>query len=275
MRNQSVEAYLRSGYRYVDGWLYPAAAQAIAHLSVEQRRANAVGGVAEIGVHHGKLFILLYLLTSENEPAVAIDLFSRQELNAELSGAGDLERLKKNLRRYADVDRLVVYEGDSMGLTAADLLQLGGGPLRLISIDGGHTSEITAHDLGTAEGALADDGIIILDDCFNEMWPGVSEGLFRYFSGQQSIVPFGIAAGKTFFCRQQVARRYAKTLKMMKARIITEHDFLGSPVVCLDFSPLKLSERISRFEGWQRIRHLGPAKALRSAYYAMRSWLPH
>jgi len=48
-------------------------------------------------VHHGRLFILLYLLGARGEWAVAIDLFSRQESQQRPFGAGDLERFKKNL----------------------------------------------------------------------------------------------------------------------------------------------------------------------------------
>jgi hypothetical protein len=46
------------------------------------------GNVAEIGVHHGRLFILLYLLTSPDERALAVDLFSGQERNIGSSGHG-------------------------------------------------------------------------------------------------------------------------------------------------------------------------------------------
>ena len=79
----------------------------------------------------------------------------------------------------------------------------------MISIDGGHTADITAHDLATAEGALAEGGIVLLDDCFKEMWPGVINGVHRYFSEPRSIIPFGIGANKTFFCHRPFAAGYA------------------------------------------------------------------
>jgi hypothetical protein len=160
--NGSLNAYLKHGHHLVKGWLQPGAAHAIVLLSQQQRSANLSGGAAEIGVHHGKLLILLYLLGAKAEPAVAIDLFSHQHLNVDRSGAGNLDRFKRNLRRHADLDRLVIHEGDSTLLTAEHLLSLGRGPFRLFSIDGGHTAEITAHDLSTAEGALAEGGIVTL-----------------------------------------------------------------------------------------------------------------
>lgn len=243
----------------------------MALLSQEQGRINVRGGVAEIGVHHGKFFIVLYLVSSANEPAVAIDLFSQQHLNTEASGEGDLEQFKRNLSKYADTSHLVVHEGDSTQLCSADLLRLGGGTLRLISVDGGHTPEITAHDLGTAEGALCEGGILILDDCFNGMWPGVSEGLHRYFAERRNViplVPFAIGANKVFFCHEEFADRYSEVLHGMTAKF-AEHDFLRHKVVCLDFSPLTLAERISGMAAWRKFRHLPAGKWMRRLYHAL------
>ena len=270
MNEKQLLSYVRHGHYFVAGWLQPAAAQAAVLLSNEQRHAQVTGGVAEIGVHHGRFFIVLYLLGAPDEPAVAIDLFSHQELNIDGSGAGNLERLKKNLSKYADTSRLVVHEGDSTKVTAADLRRLGGGPLRLISIDGGHTAEITAHDLSTAEGALGDGGIIILDDCFNEIWPGVPEGVNRYFATPRSIVPFSIGAGKTFFCHRGLAQQYAAALRAMKATAF-ERDFLGSPVVCLNVAPLTIAGRIAKTHAWQSVKDLPAGRAMRRYYDAM--WL--
>ena len=256
----------------MQGWLRPGAAHAVIALSDVQRLLHIAGGVAEIGVHHGKLFIVLYLLSSDGEPAVAIDLFSQQYLNFEHSGAGDLERFKKNLHHYADLTRLVIHEGDSTKLNSADLIRLGQGPFRLISIDGGHTPEITAHDLATADGALATGGIIILDDCFNESFPGVAEGVFQYFSEPRSITAFAVGAGKTFFCHHEFASRYAAALRTMRAKI-TEHGFLGYPVVCLEFSPPTLAERIGRIEIWRKLKHLPPPRMMRWLYHSTRPLL--
>jgi hypothetical protein len=249
----SLNAYLKHGHHLVKGWLLPGAAHAIVHLSQEQRSANLSGSVAEVGVHHGKLFILLYLLGSEYEPGVAIDLFSHQHLNVDRSGAGDLNSFRRNLRRHADLSRLILHEGDSTQLTSAHLLELGAGPFRLFSIDGGHTAEITAHDLATAEGALAEGGIIILDDCFNEEWPGVSDGVHRYFSQPRSIVPFAIGAGKTFFSHPAFAQRYAAVLLKMDPKAV-EHDFLGSRVVCFNFKPWTLSGWVRKVDAFRMIR---------------------
>jgi methyltransferase family protein len=258
-----LNAYVRHGHHLVKGWLVPGAAEAIISLSKEQRGLGLPGGVAEIGVHHGKLFILLYLLGSSDESAVAIDIFSKQQLNVDHSGAGDLAAFQRNLRRHADTDRLVIHEGGSTELTSAELLELGRGPFRMISIDGGHTAEITEHDLATSEGALTRGGIILLDDCFNEMWPGVMEGVHQYFSQPRAIVPFGLGANKTFFCHQEFALQYAEILKKINGRIARQ-EFLGHPVICVEYVP-------RTFAGWYR--KADPWRAVRRSYHDVLSRL--
>jgi hypothetical protein len=253
METGKLSAYVKHGNHLVKGWLMPGAIQAIVSLSAQQRRASVSGGVAEIGVHHGRLFILLYLLGNVGEAAVAIDLFSHQNLNNDRSGAGDLERFKKNLRRHAHIDRLVLYEGDSMKLDNHRLIELGGGPLRMISIDGGHTPEVTAHDLEVSEDALAKGGVIILDDCFNEAWPGVVDGVQQYFSSPRLIVPFGVGANKTFFCHKEFVEGYAAVLNAMDPRAITR-DFLGSRVVCFTFRSMTPGAWIRRVDAFRLFR---------------------
>lgn len=224
-------------------------------LSAEQREANVRGGVAEIGVHHGRLFILLYLLGTTDEPALAIDLFSHQELNGDHSGAGDLNRFKKNLARHAGTHRLVIYEGDSVKLDHQQFIEKGRGRLRMISIDGGHSPEITAHDLSISEGALANGGVIILDDCFNESWPGVVDGVTRFFSSPRSIVPFGIGAGKTFFCHQAFAPRYATALRAIDPKAVTR-EFLGSRVTCFTFRARTVGAWMGKVDAFRLFRRM-------------------
>jgi hypothetical protein len=269
-KHPQLHRYLRHGHKFVEGWMLPGAARIIVALGTMQDAEAIAGNVAEIGVHHGKLFILMYLLTRDGEHAVAIDLFSDQARNIEQSGAGDLNKFRTNLCRYADTRRLVVYEGDSTTLDGKALTKLAGGACRLISIDGGHTPEITAHDLATAEGALAPGGVIILDDCFNELWPGVSEGVYRYFRERRGLVPFATGGNKTFFSGSPSAARYADALRNVPTKI-AERDFLGSPVLCCDFAPLTLAESLGRWRVWRDIRDRGPLKIARRVYRVARA----
>lgn len=263
--SKKLEAYLSRGYRSVEGWLLPGAARCAAALAAAQRKAGISGNVAEIGVHHGKLFILLYLLSAAPECALAIDLFEHQDLNIDRSGKGDLQRLIDNLRRHADTERLITHEGDSTRLSGAAIVEMAGGKFRLFSIDGGHTPEVTAHDLATAEAALTEGGIIILDDAFNEMWPGVSEGVYKHFSQARSVVPFAVGANKTFFSHPAYAARYADALRPLATKYDNQK-FLGSPVVCLNFGPLTWAEWIGQFDAWKATKDTPLVSLLRHIY---------
>lgn len=234
-----------------------------------QRQLNVHGNVLEIGVHHGRLFILLYLLSGLGESAVAVDLFGMQELNIDKSGGGNLKAFLANMRRHADVDRLIVHEGDSNKLTGAELRRIGGDAFRLISIDGGHTRETTMHDLAIAEDALAEGGVIILDDFFSEFFPEVAEGTFRYFSERERpVVPFAIGGNKVMFCAKPWADRYSRTLSALSPKTAWR-DFLGSRVLCLNFMPRSLAERIGETSGWRAIKDIWPMQFARRIYRDM------
>lgn len=252
-KDARVAKYVRRGNFFVDGWLLTDAAVTICVLSQRQREMGVEGGAAEIGVHRGKLFILLYLLSRAPEKAVAIDVFEDQHLNVDSSGRGDLNIFRANLERHADSERLVVHKGTSLAVTGADVLGLAGGRVRLFSIDGGHTEEITANDLAIADDALAEGGIIVVDDVFNEQWPGVTNGVHRYFARRPNLVPFAVGGNKTYFCRLSHAEPY-RAAASSAAGQSRMHEFLGCPVVVLDFSRPTLKDRFSRSAAWTRLR---------------------
>ena len=65
------------------------AQQSIVALGSVQKHLGIRGAVSEIGVHHGRLFILLHLLTEASEASVAWDLFESQNDKADGSGRGN------------------------------------------------------------------------------------------------------------------------------------------------------------------------------------------
>jgi hypothetical protein len=265
-----VARYIRHGMFHVEGWLRTEAALAIAALSECQHAAGIEGGIAEIGVHHGKLFILLCLLSRPPERAVAIDLFGDQRFNVDQSGRGDLARFRRNLTRHADDERLVLHQGNSLDLSGADLVRLAAGPLRFISVDGGHTAEITAHDLAIADAGLAEGGIIVVDDVFNEQWPGVGDGVRRYFECRSNLVPFALGANKTYFCRPSHRGLYVEAAAAATTAVTTKV-FLGEPVELLQFVRPRLKDRVAGSLLWQRLRTTPIGLPLRWAWHTGRT----
>jgi hypothetical protein len=258
----SVDRYVRKGNFFVDGWLSSAAAATICTLSQRQRELNVVGGVAEIGIHHGKLFILLYLLSQAPEKAVAIDVFEDQHLNVDSSGRGDLRIFRSNIERYADSTRLVVHKGTSLAVTGSDVERMAEGKVRLFSVDGGHTEEITENDLAIADEALDEGGIIVVDDVFNEQFPGVANGVHRYFARKPNLVPFAVGANKTYFCRLPYAAEYRETAATAAVETRSQN-FFGFPIAVLDFRRPTLQNRITQSDTWAGLRATPAGLALR------------
>lgn len=267
-RNQLLERYVARGHRRVDGWLAPGAIPLLLCVARSQRSLGIHGHVAEIGIHHGKLFLLLYLLRGDGERALAADLFGDQKKNLDRSGEGDLERFRRNLARHGGGDTdLVIAAGDSMTLDGKTVRDRLGGPARLFSVDGGHTPELTRHDLETASAAIAPGGVIVLDDYFHELWPGVSEGTLRFFQeSRPTIVPFAIGANKVLFTTPDHATYYKSALSQASLGTSRLHTtMLGHPVVRVDFAPLPWTERVRQSERWRRQRDLPWGRALRWA----------
>jgi hypothetical protein len=229
----SFQMYRVVGRRTVQGWVEPQTFGVLRVLSDEQRRIGVGGPVAEIGVHHGKLFIALQLLGDPGAPAVAVDVFGDQTLNVDQSGRGDLRRFERQVRRWGDWSAVVVEQSDSTTLGGDEIKGLAGGPVRLFSVDGGHTEQTVLSDMRTAEQALAPGGIVAADDVFNGEWPGVSVGTMRYLDGGGGLVPFAIGFDKTYFTdtthapgfREVIKATYAKRWRIAhKTTVFHGHD---------------------------------------------------
>lgn len=204
--------YARRGFRKVNGWLGAESALIISCLSELQKQAG-VRGVGEIGVHHGKLFILLHLSMAAGERSFAVDVFDRQDLNVDGSGHGDKQIFHANLIKFGGDPALVdLFEESSLNVSPRDILDRTG-PIRLMSIDGGHTASITKNDLVIADKVLADGGIVILDDFFNHGWPDVSIGAVRFLIEEDTAFrPFAVSSYKLFFCNSDLAKVYREAL---------------------------------------------------------------
>ena len=147
--------YLRRHHE-VEGWIEHAAAHVIAYLIALQTANGISGNMMEIGVHHGRLFILLALGCQFGETSLAVDLFERQHLNSSRSGQGDCARLIANLEQYAPSAPYTLVTADSTTLGRSFIRNHR--HLRFVSIDGGHNRDTTCKDLFLAQRMLAPAG---------------------------------------------------------------------------------------------------------------------
>jgi len=258
-----LERYIGSGHRQVEGWLSDLAIAIIVALERLQRDFRIAGPVCEIGVHHGRLFILLHLLTRPGELSVAFDLFEMQHENVDRSGLGNRERLQANLATHGgEPDRVRLVADNSLRLTTARVLEACHGRPRLFSVDGGHTQETTYNDLRLARSCLCEGGLLILDDYFHESFPGVSEGTCRFMRGGQPLHPVAIGGNKfVFTTARDSARAYREHLATQFANQVYRTTAFGEDV--LIFRPLTRRQRLAQTRLWQSVRHTPVGRLLR------------
>lgn len=250
--DERLQRYLTADSRQIHGWLSPLDADLIAAAGAAQTAHGIRGGVGEIGVHHGKLFILLCLLMHDDEAAFCVDVFDRQDLNVDNSGVGNEAIFRRNLEQFADPD-VAVFKKSSLDLGAAEIRDAVG-PVRLFSVDGGHTAEITANDIEVAAATLTEGGVIVVDDYFNPEWPGVSEGFHQVMPGT-GLVPFAIGRAKVLVCQAAYAERFRVHLRQtLSDKFLKETLFLGQPTaIYAALNPVEQRVRQSRL--WQLMRN--------------------
>lgn len=184
-----LHAYATAGVHEVGGWLGPLGIRAFLEVGAVQDIIAVRGDVCEVGVFEGRSFLLAYLQIREAERAIAVDTFADDPARR--------DRFFENLNRHAgDCTGVLHLALDSASLAPADLLGSDEARVRLFSIDGGHDARQTENALSLAERSLHPRGAILLDDCFNEEWPGVQEGLARHLIGGSGLRPIWIGGNK-------------------------------------------------------------------------------
>jgi hypothetical protein len=255
---KKIKKYIRKGFKDIEGWYSQTALELISELNTIQISKDIAGSLCEIGVHHGRSFVLLSLLSQPDEMCIGIDLFEEQDENIENSGCGDEDIVLSNLELYeCEISRIKLISKNSLNLTSRELLDTSQQKFRLYSLDGGHSTNIVQNDLQLAESVLRDGGIIIVDDYFDEKWPGVSEGTLRHLllSGSK-LIPFAIFDDKILFTNNHNLKSvYLNELRELVPKyIIKKTLYLGEACIVIYTSPGKLKNFLRKTKLWQSIK---------------------
>ena len=200
--------------RHLEGWYaYYHLNPVLTAITETQER----GSVGEIGVHHGKMFCALAMLTRPElgEHSLAVDLFGNQGENVDGSGHGNQRIFDENCARLltaAQMQAREVIAINSMALRSTDLTQEAGS-FRLFSIDGGHTSTCVLSDLELVAPTMTPDGVIVIDDFWHPCWPGVWQGTMLFLRRHPEWQPFYVSplvggTNKLMICRAPEVERY-------------------------------------------------------------------
>ena len=155
----------------IEGWFSEESAAIWDALLCFQEHRRVRGHMLEIGVWKGKSAALLALHHDpQSEVCVLVDnQFDQAAVEAALAqvcpdGTGSFQLLEADSRKLLR-DTMIVDAFESF---------------RWIHIDGEHTARAVMNDLEVANGLLADDGIVCVDDYFNWLYPQVTEAVNRY-----------------------------------------------------------------------------------------------
>ena len=170
-----IAAYCLRGHESVAGWLQPGATSLIWSLIEVQKHERISGDIAEIGVWHGKLFILLSLSLAGSERARAVDPF-------DMPGYPNfIAAFQHNLAQFEiPPEKVVTHQMKSEQIPLGQASSFLGGRVRLISLDGDHRRASIVHDLRLSKEVLSDFGVVIVDDIFSAWAPSVTEGIIDF-----------------------------------------------------------------------------------------------
>jgi Methyltransferase domain len=235
-QERALRAYVGNGHSRVDGWLEPLALRSILLLDRLQWERGVEGGLCEIGVHRGRLLILLHLLSRMNERTVGFDLFEfmPEDIRAVYGANSRAEVVAAIASHGCDPERIELVTVDSTRLKAEDILHYTRERIRMFSIDGGHDAETALGDLRLAARVLIPGGLVLLDDIFNEQWPGVIEAAARFLQERgHGLVPFCYAGNKMYLATgREAADWYRERMGTALTDVSTKTEsFFSHPVL--------------------------------------------
>lgn len=204
----SIQSYLNRHVEGVNGWLGDVDMVAIKAIGEWQTAQNISGDLAEIGVHHGKLYFILALLRQGTEKALAIDLYEDDSLNFGVHARRDIMLFRNAERLGIPIADAEIWKVDSTTITPEQIAERASN-VRIFSVDGGHEYHHVEADLRTANSVLGEHGVIIIDDIFGKGWPDVTVASIQMLAEFSDVLePFLITNSKLYVCRKGAAAGY-------------------------------------------------------------------
>lgn len=218
---------------FIDGWFLKGAAELFLWVDYIQKRNGISGNLFEIGTYQGKSAILLALMVDTNKERFAIcDDFDNKKNNIPVK-----QLFLKNLNSFfKDISFTEIYSKESSQLNSKECKNI-----RFFHIDGGHSADETYQDLQLASRSIIESGIIAVDDLFNEFWPGVMEGVYKFLTSNKELVPIAIGFNKLLLCKKSKQKWYLEQMSLIdwknyitkKEIILIEDNLLGNKIIIL------------------------------------------
>lgn len=237
IKNAKLRKYASTGYTEIDGWgINDYLIKLFLSLNAYQGNRDIFGNLFEIGVFHGRVLILLGMMSRTDERVVGLDIFEAlQSHNIDLSGGYTTKEIvEHHLDRYRLREKTELIVGDSLFTDLTKVAALSN--LRFAHIDGAHYVDAVVNDLMKTQQQMVPGGIIVVDDFLHVGFPGVNEGCHRFLSVEtpRLVVPFAAGANKLFLTTHS---HHADLLDYMHQILIPPN---GKPIKIHGFDAVSL-----------------------------------
>ncbi|MFH8381730.1 class I SAM-dependent methyltransferase [Kitasatospora sp. NPDC018058] len=167
----------------IPGWFFGLDRAAFAHLLSRQSEAGVKGDVLELGSYLGRSAVLLGDHLRTGERLTVCDLFDSEAGDAD-NAAEMAMSYRKTLTRSAFESNYLAFHAELPEIVQAPTSVLADGRIpagscRFVHVDASHLYEHVAGDIAVAKAALAEDGLVALDDYRSEHTPGVSAAVWE------------------------------------------------------------------------------------------------
>ncbi|MEV7782194.1 class I SAM-dependent methyltransferase [Kitasatospora sp. NPDC088351] len=167
----------------IPGWFFNVDQEAFGHFLSAQNEAGRTGDILELGTYLGRSAVLLGDHLKPGEQLTVCDLFDSEAGDAD-NAAEMTMSYRKTLTRSAFEANYLAFHARLPVIVQAPTSALADGRIpagscRFVHVDASHLYEHVAGDIGVARAALAEDGLVVLDDYRSEHTPGVSAAVWQ------------------------------------------------------------------------------------------------
>ncbi|MER5349309.1 class I SAM-dependent methyltransferase [Kitasatospora sp. NPDC002551] len=167
----------------IPGWFFELDQEAFRHLLTAQSAAGLSGDILELGSYLGRSAVLLGDHLRPDERLTVCDLFDSEAGDADNDAEMTMSYRSTLTRRGFEANYLAFHpELPTIVQAPTSVLADGripAGSCRFVHVDASHLYEHVTGDIEVARQALAEDGLVVLDDYRSEHTPGVSAAVWQ------------------------------------------------------------------------------------------------
>ncbi|MER7701427.1 class I SAM-dependent methyltransferase [Kitasatospora sp. NPDC097605] len=167
----------------IPGWFFRLDQEAFRHLLTAQSAAGLTGDILELGSYLGRSAVLLGDHLRPGERLTVCDLFDSEADDADNDAEMAMSYRSSLTRRGFEANYLAFHPELPTIVQAPTSVLADGripdGSCRFVHVDASHLYEHVTGDIEVARRALAENGLVALDDYRSEHTPGVSAAVWQ------------------------------------------------------------------------------------------------